>query len=306
MTRRAILQIGTEKTGSTTLQQFLASNRASLRANGFLYPAFPGAVNHTGLAAYAMAPDRADAIRTPFGYAGPADVEGLRARMEAAAAAELAPGLTAIFCSEHCHSRLASPEEVATLRDFLAGFFDHIEVSVYLRRQDQLAVSLHSTKLKSGGTSPTILTNAGPDSPYFNYDRFLGLWEQAFGRDRVHVRVFDRRALADGDVVTDFVEAWSLRGATPYTPVADQNASLSPLALEFLRRVNAHMQPVSGMALDELRGYLCARLSALLPGRGARPPRAAAEAFYDLFRASNEAVRRRHFPDRAALFDEDF
>ena len=67
MSRRAILQIGTEKTGSTTLQHFLAANRASLQANGFVYPEFCGAINHTGLAAYALAPAKRDAIREPFG-----------------------------------------------------------------------------------------------------------------------------------------------------------------------------------------------------------------------------------------------
>lgn len=306
MTKRAILQIGTEKTGTTTLQQFLATNRASLRANGFLYPAFPGAMNHTGLAAFAMAPERADPIRTPFGYAGPADAAPLRARIAAAAADELDPGLTAIFCSEHCHSRLVNAAEVATLRDFLAAHFDEIEVSVCLRRQDQLAVSLHSTRIKSGGTSPAVLPNAGPDSPYFNYDRFLGLWEQAFGREHVHVRLFDRRTLVGGDIVADFVETWGLAGAAPYVPVADLNASLSPLALEFLRRVNAGAAPDPAIGAEELRGHLCSRLSALFPGRGIRPPRAAAEAFYALYRPSNEAVRARHFPDRAALFDDDF
>ena len=74
----------------------------------------------------------------------------MRARLRAAAAAELSGGATAIFCSEHCHSRLTSPSEVDTLRDFLGGFFDDVRVGVYLRRQDQVALSLYSTRLKSG------------------------------------------------------------------------------------------------------------------------------------------------------------
>ena len=106
MGRRAILQIGTEKTGSTTLQSFLATNRGRLRANGYLYPAFCGHSNHTGLAAYAMAPGKRDGIRAPFGYRSEADVEPMRARLREAAGRELQGEATAIFCSEHCHSRL--------------------------------------------------------------------------------------------------------------------------------------------------------------------------------------------------------
>ena len=48
----------------------------------------------------------------------------MRARLRAAAAAELNGDATAIFCNEHCHSRLTTPAEVETLRDFLGDFFD--------------------------------------------------------------------------------------------------------------------------------------------------------------------------------------
>lgn len=306
MARRAILQIGTEKTGSTTLQNFLATNRAKLLANGYRYPEFCGRMNHTGLAAYAMAPGRRDAIRGPFGIHAPADVEPMRARLREAATAELIGDETTIFCSEHCHSRLINTAEVGVLREFLGGFFDDVQVSIYVRRQDQLALSLYSTKLKSGGTQATILPDPGPDDPYFNYDRFVGFWETVFGRDNVHVRLFDRRELEGGDVVADFVGAWGLAGAEPYTAVRNLNESISPLAQDFLRRLNAKLEPIEGLPIEEVRGPLAARLSKLLPGRGARPARADAEAFYGRYRASNEALRLRHFSERATLFDEDF
>ena len=306
MARRAILLIGTEKTGTTTLQSFLATNRAALKANGFLYPEFCGRTNHTGLAAYAMAPGRRDGIRSIWGCRSEAEVAPMRARLRVAAAAELAGDETVLLCSEHCHSRLIHPAEVETLRDLLAEHFDDIRIAVYVRRQDQLALSLHSTKLKSGGTDRALLPTTGPDDPYFNYDHSIGLWEAAFGREAVQVRLFDRRALADGDVVTDFVAAWGLDGPAPYARVRDQNESIRPLAQEFLRRVNPRLEPIDGLPIEDVRGPLAAALSKLLPGRGARPSRAEAQAFYERYRVSNEALRLRHFPDRPVLFDEDF
>jgi tetratricopeptide (TPR) repeat protein len=306
MARRAILQIGTEKTGTTTLQHFLATNRAALKANGFLYPEFCGRINHTALAAYAMAPDRRDGIRTALGCRSETDVEPMRARLRAAAAEELAGNETVLFCSEHCHSRLIRPAEVETLHALLAPFFDDIRVAVYIRRQDRLALSLYSTKLKSGGHDRSILPPSGPDDPYFNYDRSIGLWEAVFGRDNVHVRLFDRRELVGGDVVADFVATWGLAGRTPYRPVCDQNESIRPLAQEFLCRVNPRLETIEGLPIEDVRGPLAASLSRLLPGLGARPARAEAEAFLGRYRASNEALRLRHFPDRSTLFNEDF
>ncbi len=47
------LHIGMQKTGTTSIQSFFATNRTLLRKNGFNCPKFTGRVNHTKLAAYA-------------------------------------------------------------------------------------------------------------------------------------------------------------------------------------------------------------------------------------------------------------
>ena len=53
------LHIGVEKTGTTSIQSFLAANRTALRAEGRLYPIVPGAVGHLGLVAFALDDDPA-------------------------------------------------------------------------------------------------------------------------------------------------------------------------------------------------------------------------------------------------------
>ena len=135
MGRSAILLIGTEKTGTTTLQHFLAANREVLRWRGFVYPSFCGPSTTPGSPPTRSTRGGAIRMREALGVRGPSG-RGADARAAAAAAAaELAGDATAIFCSEHCHSRLKTPEEMATLRDFLGGFFDDIRVGVYLRRR---------------------------------------------------------------------------------------------------------------------------------------------------------------------------
>lgn len=306
MSRRAILQIGTEKTGTTSLQKFLSANRARLAERGFIYPRFCGDINQTGLAAYAMAEERMDPLREAYGIRQPADVPHARRHMEAVADLELSGASTALFCNEHCHSRLTSLEEIAALRRFLARYFDDIQVSIYLRRQDQVAVSLYSTRLKSGGTDREILPRTDAKDPYFNYDRSLGLWEAIFGPENITVRIFDRDELAGGSVVTDFLETWAIGEASDFVQVANENESISPPAQGFLRLVNGHLAPIEGLPLDAVLGPLSAQLARLFPGSGSKPDRAAARAFYAMYAPSNEAVRQRYFPDRPALFREDF
>lgn len=306
MTRRCILQIGTEKTGTTTLQAFLASNRDRLAGRGVRYPRFCGEQNHTGLAAYAMNDGRTDDIRSAYGVHDAAAVPDFRARLERAAEAEFEGAGTVVFCNEHCHSRLKKKVEIQRLADFLRQHFDRIDISVYLRRQDQVALSLYSTKLKSGNTDTDILPRPYEEDLYFNYDASLAIWEEVFGRAHVHVRLFDRKELVGGDIVADFLSAWGLGKPAGYRPVGKKNESIGPEAQDYLRRINAHIEPIAGLPIDEVLGPIAARLARHFPGKGARPARAEAEAFYAVFRASNEAVRKRHFPARKTLFDEAF
>ena len=122
----------------------------------------------------------------------------------------------------------------------------------------------------------------------------------------MQVRLFDRQALVGGSVVDDFLATWRIGPADAFAPVSDQNESIRPAAQEFLRALNPLLEPVGSLPIEEVRGPLSARLALLFPGRGVRPARDEVEAFYGQFRASNERVRQRFFPDRASLFDEDF
>lgn len=306
MIRRCILQIGTEKTGTTSLQSFLARNRERLQARGIHYPRFPGHFNHTGLAAYAMDDPRRDPLRDALGVHSEVDVAEFRHRIEGQADAELSGSRMTIFCNEHCHSRLTTQAEVQRLSNLLRPYFDRIDISVYLRRQDQVAVSLRSTQLKSGAIDPTVLPLTNADDPYFNYDRSLALWEKVFGQQHLSVRIYDRCELVAGDVVADFLAAWGLGTPKEYLAIENFNESINAPAQDFLRRLNATLEPLPGLPKEAVQGPLADLLVRHFPGKGPRPSRPAAEAFYAMYRDANEAVRRRHFPERRSLFDGSF
>ena len=117
---------------------------------------------------------------------------------------------------------------MATLREFLTAFFDDIQISVYLRRQDQVALSLYSTRLKSGETETRILPRTHAGDPYFNYDRSLALWEDAFGRANIHVRLFDRKGLIGGSIVSDFIAVGSSARSRTSPPSPTRTNPSSP------------------------------------------------------------------------------
>ena len=61
------LHIGTEKTGTTSVQKFFKANRALLAKNGIVYPVAPGKQNHMGLAASAQDTAKRGPLRKSLG-----------------------------------------------------------------------------------------------------------------------------------------------------------------------------------------------------------------------------------------------
>lgn len=302
--RRAVLHIGTEKTGSTSIQRCLAARRGTLP--GVRYALSPGIENHTGLAAYAQDDAVHDDLRQALGVASE-DVAAYRRRLERDLAAEVdAHGASVfLFSNEHCQSRLCRSGEVGRLACLLHRFFDEVRVVVYLRRQDRLAVSRHATTIRYGATDRDVFAQSDVPPDYWDYEALLDRWAGAFGEASLVVRLYERASLASGSVVADFARIAGF--SAPEGEDLRENRSLAPAALELLRLMNPHLPVLEPDGRPgEARGPLVDWLEAMFPGTGPRPARAEARAFLDRFAASNERVRRAWFSGRATLFDEDF
>lgn len=105
------------------------------------------------------------------------------------------------------------PEIVTRFAEILKPRFDEIRVIAYLRRQDQLALS-HRKQVVRGRPAerfygvdvqalPVVAAHFGR---FFDYAAKMDMWADAFGRDAMIVRRYDRSHLKDGDAVTDFFD----------------------------------------------------------------------------------------------------
>ena len=133
---------------------FLATNRGRLRGERLRLPGLLRArSNHTGLAAYAM--DPAQARRHPRAVRLP--LRGRRRADARAAARGGGPELARRGDRDLLQRALPQPARRPRRRwrrcaTSSAASSTTSQVGVYLRRQDQVALSLYSTRLKSGGT----------------------------------------------------------------------------------------------------------------------------------------------------------
>lgn len=195
--RLAVLHIGPMKTGSTSIQWWLRVNRDALAEQGVAVPLHADQTNLSPLAATFGATQADDLDEADGIQALKIPREQLIADLDA-----LGPEThTCIISGELMGQRMRRPA-IARLKTALSPYFDRWVIVIYLRRQDELAVSRLSTMLRRGARARL----AKP----LDYARILDDWAGEFGREAIRPRLFARDQLIDGDVVADFIETAGL------------------------------------------------------------------------------------------------
>ncbi len=232
-----MLHIGTEKTGSTSLQAWLDHNSDRLAEQGVCYSRCMGRPNNRNIAVYAMDSDKADFGFWSLGLQGHEDHrrwrldlrEGLLRELEQASAAG---ATTYVISSEHCHSRLTSEPMVARLAELLTPLFDRVAVHCCLRPQVELLLSALSTAIKEGASVSEDKLNVAPDDTYYDYLGLYRRWNAAF-EDRVHL--FSHKRWPD---VVDYICSVLGLDKESFTDIARQNASLDYRVMALAQNVS--------------------------------------------------------------------
>ncbi|WP_298637105.1 hypothetical protein [uncultured Umboniibacter sp.] len=296
MRQKLFLHIGLHKTGSTSLQKAFFDNRCELadlgvgylakKPNGDLGP------SHNYLS-YHDEPERGARLFQP---------ESLKAHLSELRQPRL------VLSTEN-FSWIFESSEVEKLQQVLSDY--DVSVVMYLRRQDQQAVShfQEASKWEVGRLKPakkfySLSENRalppikpGKTSKYLDYFHRWKLWADAFGVENVRVKIFDRNQLVGGDVVTDFCSLIDLDWAPK--DVASENISLGLSATKF-----GHlMTEVTGRIDSELE--LALRKAVSSSGKPARPSRQQAQRFFSQFSESNRKLAQALQLD-GELFDSSF
>lgn len=310
--RRCILHIGTEKTGTKAIQDFLARNLAWLSEQGVCYPkdkAFKNASQWEFVAAVHPSPWQQDIGRS-FEIS---DSEG-QARFREDLVRRLRDQFdsqrnsdTLLISSEHFQSRLSTVDSISALRDFLDPWVDEYKILVYFRRQDQLALSFLSTRLKSSIQlsieDPMEVINSTP--AYYDLLGIFERWSAVFGQEAMTTRLFEPRHWPDHDLLQDFCAACELE--PPLEPAQVLNPSLNKIGFHFLNTFNALYPVIPGDRSDLLRNDLVDFIEVHFAGKYYPINRSQALDFYQLHSDRNEKLRQLGFSEYPhPLFEEDF
>jgi hypothetical protein len=203
--RRAIIHIGTKKTGSTSIQGFLARQRRHLAAQGACYPRSPGPIVHVKL--HGLLARRRSAAK-PGLDAESVDSSKLSdfPRAFAREMQNLPPTVDRVILSEERLSLLRLEDEIAELKALLQPHFDEFTIVVYLRSQASYMASRYSEQLR-------LCSFEGPDHivstperlwPY-DYRALTDRWAAVFGATAVTPRIYERTGGKNFDSVADFL-----------------------------------------------------------------------------------------------------
>ena len=308
-----VLHIGTEKTGTTSIQEFLKKNSDKLRKNGVYIPQSPmvGYGNHRWIPLIANNDDFSDDFVIVQNFKSLEDrkekINKKRLELIDECKNAAASCKTVIFTSEHLQSRLRGREEIQRLNRLVEELASRIRIIIYIRDPLKTAVSLLSTAIKSGGTSGCLAPPQGKNIEQIcNHAQIIRRWQECFPDAEIIVRRFERSVLEKGDVVIDFcsqvIEEFS---EDEYEFLKPSNETLSLSGMALLRKLNLEYPKFIDNKLNLMRGQISKFImNNTSDGSKFLPCRDEFEAYQSHFHESCEIVRSQYFPLDKSLFDD--
>ncbi len=306
---KCFLHIGTEKTATTTLQNFLHLNRSKLETHGFIYTKSAGPINNLKLPILAYKPDRRDDITKLFNL----DTDELLIKFQAEVFQNLQKELKEtskfskiIFSSEHVQSRLRTHEDILRLKNILLDLgMSEFSIIVYLRDPVEIVNSLSSTAIKVGHIS--LSTQPYEDQYRYNlcnHKNTIQLFSSVFGEESVVPRLFLASDLKNASIIDDFLECIRVpcRGCENYEIPQNKNRSLSITGLEILKRINEKIPRFINDKLNPIRSDIVDFFENHFSESKYFMGKEMVLRYQQAFKDSNEWVREKYFPEKSSLF----
>ncbi|MEQ8757964.1 MAG: hypothetical protein RID09_31210 [Coleofasciculus sp. G1-WW12-02] len=180
------LHIGTHKTGTSAIQKLLLNNREQLLSKGLFLPLSKG--SHHKLIQkndndkdYGLNAEKWEAL-----------LQEIRSQES-----------NNIVISSEDFFRLDSGL-IPKLKDYLSNY--ETKIIVYLRRQDNYLISLYCQAVKTAHHWDSLNQHILDNKYYADYYQRLEPWKQAFGKENLIVRVYEKDQLSNG-LFNDFLKS---------------------------------------------------------------------------------------------------
>lgn len=283
MSPTLIIHAGTYKTGTTSLQHFLFTNRATLAAGGLYRPS-------TG------------AVDEPANWGHHLLVQELNTKPPRVIWRQLreeCEGKDKVVISSELFSNLRRSSKFAPVRKMFEGW--RKSIVVYLRRQDHYLESLYNHHVKSVGETRDILEFADVVEHRLNYLAYLSMLSRFFGEDNLIVRPYEPNSLR-GDICDDFL--FAIDHQMPAKAVRHKkplNPGLTVEGMALMLKANRKHAKDSG-ELDLARRNILSRHAAPPHYKHSVLDPESRAALLDKYAKANRKIARQFLSDRETLF----
>lgn len=303
------LHIGTPKTATSSIQQFLSRNRSVLRSHGFCYP--------KSIMKYPNVKSNRNAhflIGRLYCEDGTRDLEEERHAYSA--------GMEQFHaCLKECDNVILSDESLWKASTYLnQNLFEdlqhdaeqyhyQIKIIVYLRRQDQFLISRWNQFVKSRVQETLTFQDhlnevLRKEKLILDYAGKLKKMTAIFGKENLIVRRFDPESWVNGSILHDFMDCVGLPLTADFIiPKNPVNLGLKGNTVEIKRSINQNHQLSA-----EDNSYLTHVLLAMSEDSESRYPcnmlsPAEIQSLLQLFQDGNDCVATEYIQDGKPLFD---
>ena len=297
---RVFVHIGDQKSGSTSIQSFIAQKAEWLEQNGFTtLETTKRGIFDSGLAVLTgWAEPTYEAYKKSKKWEEPTKNQFLkRAESELEKEVRNLTHENIIVSFEGLIE--AGNERAKKATDLLAKMFDDVQVIAILRRNDRRVASGYSSRLKNGATDQNILFKDNGTPRGIDYLHAVGAWADCVGDNKTHFINFDKTR----DVMDSFAKTIGISLPGDYAKVT-KNKSLSGYAAEVTRRFNEELANQS--PYSQKPRQIRMEISRQVVGEKLLPARHEAQHHYEHFRGSNIALAQRFFGWDSDFFDNDF
>ncbi|ENC5165747.1 hypothetical protein ABKR68_001263 [Campylobacter coli] len=317
----AYVHIGTEKTGTTSIQEFLYINKSIIQKQNYFFAQSIGIKNHWDLAFLGYSLNKKDSYILNNSLWNFQAIKQHKKNIFSKIKDEVKFNHKIIFSSELLQSRLTRKREIVKLYTFFKKIgFTNIKVICYIRDANEMLRSLLSEAIKWEEIDSFELKEEkeeyklGYKKNLFhfhhicNHKQTLQWWGEVFGKENLIVRLFDKNEFYQGDLLKDFIHSIGLEWDDEFIIPPKQNESLDLLGIDLLRRINKFLPLFCNNARNIFRGDLHHFAVKHFTSKDShlkfQPPKEVVQSYIDYFEESNEWVRQEFFPHKERLFSK--
>jgi hypothetical protein len=299
---RLVLHIGTEKTGTTSIQHFMSQNRQALLAQGVMYPHIGQRKDAHFDLVNALHP--LDNNGKYMEFLAPVNDTSLHLWDKLAECIKAHPDKTIVISAEHFSSRLRS-KALAFIRDFFKHHNIEPEIIIYLRPQADYIESSYSTEIKAGSPKvfPKVMEQYQSQPLRYDYKKLIDLWSGFFGKKALKLIPYEKSSIGD-DIRLSFLAALGVTDTLSLDfSQGKLNEKWSNPMLEFARLANARMKNIVGQERHDFMTFAQQLIdSELQPQRARLMTQTQHDEVIAFYAESNRQLCAEYGLDRETLF----